>query len=167
MLQCTVHDRSITVPFILDQTGFMRVHITGSSMEPTIRRNDVIEVRRNEGIRPGNCYLFLFDGVLLLHRCISCAKTTGYFMGDSSGSIEAVENDSVLAEFNDPHSRLFCRAVTLLNSLSACPYRNAPLRMPRSINCARINIIRLMHRIDGIFSSAGRVRTDDSTTGGQ
>jgi len=88
-------------------------------------------------------------------------------MGDSSGSIEAVVRDSVLAEFSDPHSRLFCRFVTLINTLCASPYRKAPYRMPRSINQVRINTIRLMHRFDGIFSSAGRVRMDDSTTGDQ
>jgi hypothetical protein len=85
------------------------VRVFGSSMLPVVNdgsRVDVIPCPQS--LRSGQCYVFLFNGSLLLHRLVFATRRTAFFIGDNTGRLERVVRQDIIGEamFEYPAFRL-------------------------------------------------------------
>lgn len=54
-------------------SGSVSLHLTGSSMVPTIWPGQLVTIRKSAGVRPGDVVAFLRRGELRLHRVVRIA----------------------------------------------------------------------------------------------
>lgn len=88
---------------LFDSNGYLKMNVSGASMQPLINEGDKIKVRKttSKEIRKGDIILFRINNAFFVHRFISfSAGKDGKIMivqcGDNSMEFNAVDENSVV-----------------------------------------------------------------------
>lgn len=110
-------DLSRAARILLFDENNKHVPIQGNSMSPLLRHNQKVRIVPFDGLlKRGHCYVFIYNGSLVVHRLVGAAKSVAIFMGDKSCSREEVSVDHVLGEVAVQQNAL---SILLINTITA------------------------------------------------
>ena len=145
----SLHNRPVSL-LLFASTGEIMLRIHGRSMEPAIRKDQIIRIRKSSTLLPGKCYLFPYRGRLIIHRLIHSTAKAAYFIGDRNHWIETVPPAEIIGQFTDPCTSFYRWSITILNYIFLALYRfDSPIKF--LVSAVRLKSIDALYRSDDIL----------------
>ncbi|MFP4418696.1 MAG: helix-turn-helix transcriptional regulator [Chitinispirillaceae bacterium] len=99
-------------------SGDIQFTLSGHSMHPTIKNNQVISVQcLSLNIKVGKIYVFLYDNRLICHRLVKKFNNRAVLCGDNCFHTEEVPVNSIIGVYPKPEPILASFIVHLCNIL--------------------------------------------------
>jgi len=80
---------------LISEQGFMVFSVQGNSMEPLLKEGDSVRIFNVTSLKPGDCFIFKYNGKMIIHRLAGKIGEYYYFIGDNSSSFEKVSREQI------------------------------------------------------------------------
>jgi len=114
--------------FFLPEKGEL-IRVTGNSMLPTLYDRQIIKVEAPVvKLYKGRCYVFIKDGMFILHRLVWNTIHYSIFMSDNTGSVEKIATQDIVATLILKNESVYQRFMITAVNIFFISIKKIPIR---------------------------------------